>query len=139
MAFTYTRTTTHEDNVNPQKTSFPIPSLEELVNQITSHFEKNPEEKISPEEIRDLAKKIHVQFQMLEGRPYLGHFRFTPSAPHLVITAWSDEWTMYDRIRYPGDYSPLAMLGEKYEHISFAIVVVYAGKYITLNYVPSKR
>ena len=48
---------------------------------------------------------------------------------------YHDSWTLHDRERYPGDYSPLEIFPIKCSTVDFLMTVVMNTKWISLAYV----
>ena len=134
--YTYTRTSTIEpENDNTIVSSLTPPTLDEVVAQLENHFSEHDKDMVTPEDISKLADEICKAFEELRDKPYGGFAKYCPEKPNLTIKMYSNEWTLFDRERYPGDYSPLTIVSINCSKIKFSMTVVTNTKWISLAYV----
>lgn len=134
--YTYTRTSTTEpeDNSNVVSSLTP-PTRDEVVAQLEKHFAEHTKEVVTPEDISKIADAVSKAFDELRDKPYGGFAKYVPEKPKLTIRMYHDWWTLHDRERYPGDYSPLEIIPIKCSTVDFSMTVVTNTKWISLAYV----
>ena len=87
------------------------------------------------EDISKIADAVSNAFDELRDKPYGGFAKYSPEKPKLTIKMYHDSWTLHDRERYPGDYSPLEIFPIKCSTVDFLMTVVTNTKWISLAYV----
>lgn len=134
--YTYTRTSTTEpeDNSNVVSSLTP-PTRDEVVAQLEKHFAEHTKEVVTLEDISKIADAVSKAFDELRDKPYGGFAKYVPEKPKLTIRMYHDSWTLHDRERYPGDYSPLEIIPIKCSTVDFSMTVVTNTKWISLAYV----
>ena len=134
--YTYTRTSTMQpENCEKINSSLTPPTRDEVTDQLEKHFSGHTMEKVTPEDISKLTDEICRVFEDLRDKPYGGFAKYVPEKPKLTIKMYSNEWMLFDRERYPGDYSPLDIISIDCSEISFTMTVVTNLKWISLAYV----
>ncbi len=138
--YTYTRTSTTEpENNNPLVSSLTPPTRDEVVAQLEKHFSEHNKDMVTLEDISKLADTIIKAFDELRDKPYGGFAKCCPEKPNLTIEMYHNAWTLSDRERYPGDYSPLTIIPIKCSTIDFSMTVITNTKRISLAYVSKER
>lgn len=138
--YTCTRTlTTEPENNNNIVSSLTPPTRDEIVTQLAKHFAKHTNDKVTPEDISQIADIVSKTFEELRDKPYGGFAKYVPEKPQLTIKMYHDSWTLHDREEYPGDYSPLTIIPIKCSAIDFLMTVVTNTKWISLAYVSKER
>lgn len=132
--YTRTSTTEPEDNSNVVSSLTP-PTRDEVVAQLVKHFAEHTKEVVTPEDISQIADAVCEEFNELRDEPYGGFARYDPEKPKLTIRMYHDSWTLHDRERYPGDYSPLKIIPIKCSTVDFSMTVVTYTKWISLAYI----
>ncbi len=130
--------TTEPENNNTVVSSLAPPTRDEVVAQLEKHFSEHNKDMVTPEDISKLADTISNAFDELRDKPYGGFAKYCPEKPNLTVRMYHDEWTLFDRERYPGDYSPLTIIPIKCSAIDFSMTVVTNTKWISLAYVSKK-
>ena len=134
--YTFTRTATMEpENLEELASSLTPPTREEVTAQLEKHFSEYDKELVTKEDIEILTNTICEEFDYLKGRPYGGFAKYMPEKPKLTIKRYSNEWTMFDRERYPRDYSPIKETVVVCSKLNFTLTVVLNLKWISLAYV----
>lgn len=106
-----------------------------MVAQLVKHFAEHTKEVVTPEDISQIADAVCEEFDELRDKPYGGFARYDPEKPKLTIRMYHDLWTLHDRERYPGDYSPLSIIPIKCSTVDFSMTVVTYTKWISLAYI----
>ncbi|MCI8546895.1 MAG: hypothetical protein HFJ44_06660 [Clostridia bacterium] len=131
-----TRTATMTTETVEQRTAtneLLLPSLEEITESLK---EKIP--CLSEEGTNFLARKIAELAKELKETPASGIFAksFNPEKVNVRICAWDNSFTMFDRMRYPGDYSSILMPGIiETDGMEFYPVLVYNTKDLYIHFV----
>ncbi len=135
--YTYTRTSTTEpEDNNTVVSSLDPPTRDEILAQLEEHFyEHIIEGMVTSEDVKKIADTISNAFDELREKPYGGFAKYCPQKPMLTIIMYHDEWTLFDRERYPGDYSPLEIIPIKGDKIDFSMTIIENTKRISLAYV----
>lgn len=138
--YTYTRAETIEpENNNKVVSSLIPPTRDEVIAQLEKHFSEHQKDIVTSEDISELADRISAEFDYLRDKPYGGFAKYEPEKPYLSIRMYDNEYIMYDRERYPGDYSPLVSFAIFCSEITFKVTVVTNTKQINLAYVSKER
>lgn len=125
-------------NVNTMKTyrTLPIistPSLEEIIEQLSKRLPF-----LSEEGKNTLAEEIKKLVEELKDAPANGVYAraFRPQEVRILISEWDNEYIMYDRMRYPADYSPISMsTAIEVDGIKFHPVLVNNTKELYIHFV----
>lgn len=105
---TLTRTSFTKTENNSNDVSFLTPpTRDEVITQLKKHFAEHTKEVVNSEDISRIADAVSNSFDELRDKPYGGFAKYSPEKPKLTIKMYHDSWTLHDRERYPGDYSPL--------------------------------
>lgn len=138
-AYTFTRTTTIEpEKSNIDVSSLTPPTRDEIIVQLRKHFEEHPKDIVTDEDIFLIADIVSQTFEKLRNEPYTGFAKYVPEKPHMTISIYRDNFTMFDRERYPADYSIISSKDIQCSSICFQMTVVYTTKWISLAYVANK-
>lgn len=133
---TLTRTSPTKAENNSNDVSFLAPpTRDEVIAQLKKHFAKHTKEVVNSEDISKIADAVSNAFDELRDKPYGGFAKYSPEKPKLTIKMYHDSWTLHDRERYPGDYSPLEIFSIKCSTVDFLMTVVMNTKWISLAYV----
>ena len=111
------------------------PTRDEVITQLKKHFAEHTKEVVNSEDISRIADAVSNAFDELRDKPYGGFAKYSPEKPKLTIKMYHDSWTLHDRERYPGDYSPLEIFPIKCSTVDFLMTVVMNTKWISLAYV----
>lgn len=133
-ALTRTSFTKTENNSNDVSFLTP-PTRDEVITQLKKHFAEHTKEVVNSEDISRIADAVSNAFDELRDKPYGGFAKYSPEKPKLTIKMYHDSWTLHDRERYPGDYSPLEIFPIKCSTVDFLMTVVMNTKWISLAYV----
>ena len=134
--YTYTQTSTIKPENNNTVVSSPTPpTRDEVIAQLEKHFSEHDKDMVTSEDISKLADAISEAFDGLGDKPYGRFANYCQKNPNLTIRMYHDEWTLIDRERYPGDYSPLTLIPIKCSAIDFSMTVITNTKCISLAYV----
>ena len=133
---TLTRTSFTKTENNSNDVSFLTPpTRDEVITQLKKHFAEYTKEVVNSEDISRIADAVSNAFDELRDKPYGGFAKYSPEKPKLTIKMYHDSWTLHDRERYPGDYSPLEIFPIKCSTVDFLMTVVMNTKWISLAYV----
>lgn len=133
---TLTRTSFTKTENNSNDVSFLTPpTRDEVITQLKKHFAEHTKEVVNSEYISRIADAVSNAFDELRDKPYGGFAKYSPEKPKLTIKMYHDSWTLHDRERYPGDYSPLEIFPIKCSTVDFLMTVVMNTKWISLAYV----
>lgn len=133
---TLTRTSFTKTENNSNDVSFLTPpTRDEVITQLKKHFAEHTKEVVNSEDISRIADAVSNSFDELRDKPYGGFAKYSPEKPKLTIKMYHDSWTLHDRERYPGDYSPLEIFPIKCLTVDFLMTVVMNTKWISLAYV----
>ena len=133
---TLTRTSFTKTENNSNDVSFLTPpTRDEVITQLKKHFAEHTKEVVNSEDISRIADAVSNAFDELRDKPYGGFAKYSPEKPKLTIKMYHDSWTLHDRERYPGDYSPLKIFPIKCSTVDFLMTVVTNTKWISLAYV----
>ena len=133
---TLTRTSPTKAENNSNDVSFLAPpTRDEVITQLKKHFAEHTKEVVNSEDISRIADAVSNAFDELRDKPYGGFAKYSPEKPKLTIKMYHDSWTLHDRERYPGDYSPLEIFPIKCSTVDFLMTVVMNTKWISLAYV----
>lgn len=133
---TLTRTSFTKTENNSNDVSFLTPpTRDEVITQLKKHFAEHTKEVVNSEDISRIADAVSNSFDELRDKPYGGFAKYSPEKPKLTIKMYHDSWTLHDRERYPGDYSPLEIFPIKCSTVDFLMTVVMNTKWISLAYV----
>ena len=133
---TLTRTSFTKMENNSNDVSFLTPpTRDEVITQLKKHFAEHTKEVVNSEDISRIADAVSNSFDELRDKPYGGFAKYSPEKPKLTIKMYHDSWTLHDRERYPGDYSPLEIFPIKCSTVDFLMTVVMNTKWISLAYV----
>lgn len=133
---TLTRTSPTKAENNSNDVSFLAPpTRDEVIAQLKKHFAEHTKEVVNSEDISKIADAVSNAFDELRDKPYGGFAKYSPEKPKLTIKMYHDSWTLHDRERYPGDYSPLKIFPIKCSTVDFLMTVVTNTKWISLAYV----
>ena len=133
---TLTRTSFTKTENNSNDVSFLTPpTRDEVITQLKKHFAEHTKEVVNSEDISRIANTVSNAFDELRDKPYGGFAKYSPEKPKLTIKMYHDSWTLHDRERYPGDYSPLEIFPIKCSTVDFLMTVVMNTKWISLAYV----
>ena len=133
---TLTRTSFTKTENNSNDVSFLTPpTRDEVITQLKKHFAEHTKEVVNSEYISRIADAVSNSFDELRDKPYGGFAKYSPEKPKLTIKMYHDSWTLHDRERYPGDYSPLEIFPIKCSTVDFLMTVVMNTKWISLAYV----
>lgn len=136
MAFTYTRTTTKEPEIEDKSSvSLEPPTRDEIVEQLTKHFTNRPQDVVTEEDIFKITDRVIDDFVRLKDEPYRSFAKYDPQKPALSIITYNNEWLLYERENYPVDYSPIRSYMIRCSIIDFHVTVVEYTKQIRLAYV----
>ena len=130
---TLTRTSFTKTENNSNDVSFLTPpTRDEVITQLKKHFAEHTKEVVNSEDISRIADAVSNSFDELRDKPYGGFAKYSPEKPKLTIKMYHDSWTLHDRERYPGDYSPLEIFPIKCSTVDFLMTVVMKTKWISL-------
>ena len=133
---TLTRTSFTKTENNSNDVSFLTPpTRDEVITQLKKHFAEHTKEVVNSEDISRIADAVSNAFDELRDKPYGGFAKYSPEKPKLTIKMYHDSWTLHDRERYPGDYSPLEIFPIKCSTVDLLMTVVINTKCISLAYV----
>ena len=133
---TLTRTSFTKTENNSNDVSFLTPpTRDEVITQLKKHFAEHTKEVVNSEDISRIADAVSNAFDELRDKRYGGFAKYSPEKPKLTIKMHHDSWTLHDRERYPGDYSPLEIFPIKCSTVDFLMTVVMNTKWISLAYV----